>query len=108
MAEAEKEYLLECRGMNFAEYTELEELQQKYQAEHPDDKAGLGRLNAKFIMEHIYPDAPVERMTMGDVVAVAARTMVLSQEVHEAEIKNLRPASAGSTNEQATVKTAAN
>lgn len=105
---AEKEYILECRGMNFAEYMALEELQQKYQEEHPEDKAGLGRLNAKYIMEHIYPDAPVGRMTMGDVVAVAARTMVLSQEVHETEIKNLRPVSVGSTNEQATVRTAGN
>lgn len=103
---AKKEYMLECRGMNFAEYMELQDLQQKYQNEHPEDTAGLGRLNAKFIMEHIYPDAPLERMTMGDVVAVAARTMTLSQEVHEEEIKNLKPASAGSTNEQATAKTA--
>lgn len=104
---AKKEYILECRGMNFAEYLALEEVQQKYMKEHPDDTAGLGRLNAKYIMEHIYPDAPVERMTMGDVVAVAARTMALSQEVHEEEIKNLKPAFAGSTNEQATAKTAA-
>lgn len=104
---AKKEYMVECRGMNFAEYMELEEAQQKYMQEHPDDKAGLGRLNAKYIMEYIYPNAPLERMTMGDVVAVAARTMALSQEVHEEEIKNLKPASVGSTNEQATAKTAA-
>ena len=104
---AKKEYMVECRGMNFNEYMELEEAQQKYMQEHPEDTAGLGRLNVKYIMEHIYPNAPLERMTMGDVVAVTTRTMTLTQEVHEEEIKNLKPASIGSTDEQATAKTAA-
>lgn len=106
---AEKEYMLECRGMNFKEYCELEELQRKYQKEHPNDASGgLGYVNMKYVMEKIYPDAPIERMTIADASAVFARTMELSGIIHEDEIKNLKPASAGSTNEQATAKTAAN
>lgn len=103
----QKEYILECRGLNFNEYCELEEQQKAYQDANPDDANGLGRLSMKFIMEKIYPDAPVERMTVADVSAVFARTMELSGIVHEDELKNLKPASVGSTNEQATAKTAA-
>lgn len=101
-----EEYILECRGMNFDEYCKLEDLQKEYQSKHPDDKTGLGRLNLNYVMHNIYPDAPVERMTVGDVSAVFARTMELSGIVHEDEIKNLRTASAGSTNAANIAKTA--
>lgn len=47
----QEEYILECRGLNFNEYCELEEQQKAYQDANPDDANGLGRLSMKFIME---------------------------------------------------------
>nr|DAY74280.1 MAG TPA: hypothetical protein [Caudoviricetes sp.] len=99
-------YILEVRAMNWNEWCEFEEQREKIVAENPDATAGkVGRIISSWILEKIYPGA-AKKLTGAEGMAVVDATIALSQTIRRAEIKNLKPLSAGSTNEEPTAKTA--
>lgn len=100
--------LLKLRGMTWHEFSALEELQEKCKEEHPDDTKALSKVTADYVMSKVYPYAPLDKMTYGEVMACVLQTITLSQAVRYEEFENLKPAFGGSTNGQATVTTAEN
>ena len=102
----EKEYLIECRAMTWREQCAFEDFRDKFIKENGENYSAIGRALVNYVLDNIYPKAPLEDMTAAEVMAVYHTTMQLTDTVREDEIKNFRPLSGGSTNELATVKTA--
>lgn len=102
----EKEYLVECRALTWREHCDFEDFREKFILEHGDNYSAVGRAAINYILEKIYPDAPFDKMTAAEAMTVYRITIELTNSIREDEIKNFKPLSGGSTNEQATVKTA--
>lgn len=102
----EKEYLIECRGLTWPERCDFEDFRDNFVKENGKNYSAVGRALVNYILAKIYPDAPLSKMTAAEVMAVYESTMQLTDSIREEEIKNFKPLSGGSTNEQATVKTA--
>lgn len=102
---SEKEYILEVRAMTWEESCKYWDKRDELVKEFQDNAGSLGRILIGFLIDMVYPDAK-SLLTPAEMMRVHNRTLELSDEVREDEIKNLKPSSAGSTNEQTIAETA--
>lgn len=102
---SEKEYILEVRAMTWDESCKYWDKRDELAKEYKDNVAALGRKLIGFLIDTVYPDVK-GKLTPAEMMKVHNRTIELSDVVREDEIKNLKPSSDGSTNEQLIAETA--
>lgn len=102
---AEKEIILTVRGMTFDEYSDFLDWRDEIVTEKTDTRK-LGRLLVHYVFEHIYPDIDINLLTPKEAILVANRTIALSEESRDDEIKNLSSLSGGSLSAQVTAPAA--
>lgn len=102
---SEKEYILEVRAMTWEEYCQFEDKRIEAVQKYKDDPRKIGEAMIGFVVNMVYPDVFSE-LTPAEATAIFHRTVDLSNLVREDEIKNLKPSSAGSTNEPGIASTA--
>lgn len=102
---SEKEYILEVRAMTWAEYCKCEDKRVEAVQKYQDDPRKIGETMIGYVVNMMYPEAFPE-LTPAESTEIFHRIMQLSNLVREDEIKNLKPSSAGSTNEPGIAETA--
>lgn len=101
----EKEYILEVRAMTWEESCDFEDKREEAVQKYKDSPRKVGQIMVGVIIDMLYPKAKL-LLTPAESLEVYHRTMQLSNLVREDEIKNLKPSSAGSTNEPVIAETA--
>lgn len=102
---SEKEYILEVRAMSWEEYCKFEDKRIEAAQEYKDNPRKIGETMIAFVVKMMYPEV-FPKITPAEATAIFHRVMDLSNAIREDEIKNLKPSSDGSTNEQLIAETA--
>lgn len=102
---SKKEYILEVRAMTWEEHCKFEDKRIEAVQEYKDNPRKIGETMIGFVVEMMYPKVFPE-LTPAETTAIFRRVMDLSDAIREDEIKNLKPSSAGSTNEPGIAETA--
>lgn len=96
-----KEIILEVRPMTWDENGEFE----AYMEGSEKNVKEYMRKGAKWVIENVYK-IELSMLTPAEIYAVYMRTMELTNNIRNDELKNLKPSPSGSTSEETTAQAA--
>lgn len=96
-----KEIILEVRPMSWEENCDFE----AYMDDTEKDIKTYMRKAAKWVVENVYK-IDLSLLTPAEIYAVYMRTMELTHQIRNDELKNLKPSPSGSTGEEVTAQAA--
>jgi hypothetical protein len=103
MAE-DKKILLEVRGMTWDENCKF--IKELLPLTKDMDVAESDLMSAEWMFKNVYTGIDINTFTPGEIMAICYRTIALSSEIRQEEIKNLKPSSLGNGSEAAIVEIA--